>query len=363
MAMPRVALVHDWLNQVGGAEDVLQALVAMFPDAPLYTSFYAPDQMPSQMQSWNIRTSFMNRLPGIAKHHQAYLPIYPLAFESFDFSGYDLVLSNKSGFCHGVITPPETTHVCYCLTPTRFLWMYESYRQREGLGRVSNAALRPILAQLRVWDRLAADRVDHFIAISTVVRERIRKFYRRESEIIAPPVDIQRFQPKPERSDYFLIVSRLIPYKRIDLAVQAFNKLGLPLWIGGEGRDRAELERMAKPNIRFLGRVPDADLPDLMAHCRAFIFPSLEDFGITPVQAQAAGRPVIAYGAGGALDTVIPGISGVYFQQASAESLAATVAQFKESDYDPTVIRSHAEQFSVSEFERKLSAFLAGVLG
>jgi len=356
----KVALVHDWLNQIGGAENVLETLVELFPKAPIYTSMYGPDLMPPAYRSWDIRTSFMQRLPGVTSHHQMYLPLYPLAFRSFDLRGYDLVLSNKSGFCHGVRTPPDTPHICYCLTPTRFLWMYESYREREGIGPLADAVLRPLLALLRRWDYAAAQRVDHFIAISSAVQERIRRFYDRESVIIHPPVDTERYTPSGEPlEDYFLVVGRLIPYKRIDLAVRAFTQLGLPLVVVGEGRDRAELEAMAGPNVIFRGRLPHGkELLTLYRRCRAFIFPGLEDFGIAPVEAQATGRPVIAYAGGGALDTVQEGVTGTFFHEQTPEALAAAVRAFDPADYDPAACRANAERFSVREFKRKLLAFI-----
>lgn len=351
----RAALVHDWLNQIGGAENVLETLVDMFPGAPVYTSIYAPKLMPASYAAWEIHTSFMQRLPGVATHHQSYLPFYPLAFEQFDLSGYDLALSNKSAFCHGVITPPETLHICYCLTPTRFLWMYESYRQREGLGKAADAALRPALAALRQWDRLAADRVDHFIAISRVVQARIRKFYGRDSAIIYPPVDVQRFTPSARPpGDYYLAGGRLIPYKRVDLAVEAFNQLDRPLLVFGDGRDRAELQAKAGRNITFLGRVSWDRLVDLFQHCRAFVFPGLEDFGIAPLEAQAAGRPVIAYAGGGALDTVVDGQTGLLFHQQSVAALVEAVQTFETLAISPAACRANAERFAVERFRRDL---------
>jgi glycosyltransferase involved in cell wall biosynthesis len=360
----KVALVHDWLNQVGGAERVLETLVDLYPGAPVYTSIYWPQAMPNAYRTWNIRTAWLDRLPLVHRRHQWYLPFYPLAFESFDFSGYDLVLSNKSGFCHGVITPPDATHVCYCLAPTRYLWTYEAYARREGLSPAASVALAPMLAWLRVWDRLAAERVDHFVAISREVQARIRKYYGRTSTIIHPPVDTARFaaQPPAAPDDYYLIVSRLIPYKAIDLAVRAFNALKLPLWIGGDGRDRAALEALAGPTVRFLGAVPPADLPGLMARCRAFVFPGYEDFGIAPLEAMAAGRPVIAYAAGGALDTVVDGATGVFFREPTPESLAAAVERFRACSFDPAAIRAHARTFDRGVFETKMKEFLQSVL-
>ncbi len=355
----KTALVHDWLNQIGGAENVLETFVDLFPASPVFTSIYGPDLMPASYRGWDIRTSFMQRLPRVTRHHQSYLPFYPLAFEQFDFSGYDLVLSNKSAFCHGVITPPETLHISYCLTPTRFLWMYDAYRQREGLGRLADLILRPMLGWLRLWDRLAADRVDHFIAISRVVQQRIRTYYRRESEIIHPPVDVERFTPSSRPpGDYYLAGGRLIPYKRVDLAVKAFNRLGLPLIVFGDGRDRAALEAQAGPNITFVGRVSWDRLVDLTQHCRAFVFPGLEDFGIAPLEAQAAGRPVIAFAAGGALDTVLPGQTGAFFREQSPGALAQAVQAFDADAISPAACRRNAERFAVDVFKQQLMSFI-----
>ena len=356
----RVAIVHDWLNQIGGAEGVLEALVEMFPEAPIYTSIYWPEAMPAAYRQWDMRTTWMDRLPGIHRHHQPYLLLYPLAFGGLELAGYDLVISNKSAFCLGVRTPPETRHLCYCLTPTRFVWDYEAYVSREQVGGAARSLIRPFLGRLQEWERAAAHRVDAFVAISKAVQGRIRRLYDRDSSIIYPPVDTGRFFPTPEgeHDEYFLIVSRLVPYKRIDLAVRAFTELGLPLWIGGSGRDRASLEALAGPNIRFLGRVPDEELGRLMARCRAFIFPGLEDFGIAPVQAMAAGRPVIAYAGGGALDYVTDGVTGVFFHEQSPASLSKAVRRFDEMSFDPATIRTHAETFDTSVFKESLLALV-----
>ena len=275
-----------------------------------------------------------------------------------ELNGYDLVISNKSAFCLGVQTPPETHHVCYCLTPTRFVWDFETYVRGEQVGVTAQRLVRPFLRWLQRWERAAADRVDAFVAISDEVRDRILRVYGRDSAVIYPPVDTGRFAPAEGHDDYFLIVSRLIPYKRIDLAVRAFTELGLPLWIGGEGRDRASLEAIAGPNVRFLGRVPDEELGPLLARCRAFVFPGLEDFGITPVEAMAAGRPVIAYAGGGARDSVVEGVTGMFFREQTAQSLVSAVRRFDEAAFDPTTIRAHAEQFDVGVFKRQLRAFL-----
>ncbi len=358
----RVALVHDWLNQVGGAEYVLEVLVRLFPGAPVFTSMYAPERMPATYRGWDIRTSFMQHLPGVTRKHQAYMPVYPLAFERVDLAGYDLVLSNKSGFCHGVRVPPSAQHICYCLAPTRFLWQYQAYAARETLGQSVDLVLRPLLGPLRRWDYAAAQRVDHFVAISREIQERIRRFYGRESTVIYPPVDIQRFSPSAEGpDDYFLAGGRLIPYKRTDLAVRACSELGLRLLVFGDGRDRAALEQMAGPSVTFLGRVPSADLARLYARARAFIFPGLEDFGIAPLEAQAAGRPVIAFAGGGALETVIPGRTGEFFGQQTVESLKKALADFDPAAYDPQACRANAEQFREERFVEELRCFIEKV--
>ena len=407
----QLAIVHDWLNQMGGAEAVLETLVEMFPRAPIYTSIYWRKGMPARYQGWDIRTTWLDHAPGIHRHQQPYLALYPRAWSSLNLSKYDLILSNKSGFCHGVRTnsgvrtddgvrtnsgvrtdsgvhpndgsytdsgvctdnrslrrnsrgirqngPSKSAlHVCYCLAPTRYVWNFDDYARSEGLARLPRCALKPLGALMRRWDFAAAQRVDHFIAISHEIQARIAKHYQRESVVIYPPVDLQRYRPQPQPGDYFLIVSRLIPYKRIDLAIRAFNRLGLPLVIAGSGRDHARLEKLAQPNIQFLGRVPEADLPDLMARCRALVFPGYEDFGITPVEAQASGRPVIAFGAGGALDTVIEGQTGVLFQPQTVESLIDGVQRFNAMRFDPQIARSNAERFSADVFKQKLGDFL-----
>jgi glycosyltransferase involved in cell wall biosynthesis len=347
------------MNQVGGAEDVLEAMVGLYPSAPVFTSLYRREAMPDHWRDWDIRTSFIDRLPLARRRQQLYFTLYPLAFERFDFRGYDLVLSNKSGFCHGILTEPETLHICYCLTPTRYVWRHRQYAEQESLGWAVRRLLPPFLTYLRQWDRLAADRVDHFIAISQAVRQRIAKVYRRESTIIYPPVDTSRFAPASRIDDYYLFVGRLVPYRRLDLLVEAFNRLERPLVIAGTGRDRERLEAMAGPNVTFLGYVPDEALPDLMARSRAFLFPGEEDFGIAPIQAMASGRPVVAYAAGGALDTVVPGVTGVLFQQQTVPAIVQAVESFDPAAVDPARLEATARRYDVSLFRRRLSDFVS----
>ncbi|MBL8094673.1 MAG: glycosyltransferase [Anaerolineales bacterium] len=356
-----LVLIHDWLNQIGGAEDVLEKLVDRYPGAPIYTSIYAPELMPAMYRRWPIRTSFMDRLPGVHQHHQPYLPLYPLAFERFDLRGHTVLLSNKSGFCHGVRKPEGARHICYCLTPTRYVWNFDDYAGREGLGPAVRLALQPMLAWMRRWDRRAADGVDTFIAISTTVQERIARIYERESTIIYPPVDTTRFAAAPSaaRGRYLLSLGRLIPYKRVDLAVEACTRLGLELWVAGSGRDRARLEKLAGPTIRFLGRVPEAEVPGLFANARAFLFPGLEDFGIAPVQALAAGTPVVAFAGGGALDTVRDGENGLLFREQTVESLAAALDRLDGLEFERAAVRATAAPFDTAAFLAQIADAVA----
>ena len=356
----KVALVHDYLNQMGGAERVVIAFHQMFPNAPIYTSIYDPQRVDPVFQEMDIRTSFMQKFPLVTRHHQPYLPFYPFAMESLDLRDYDLVLSSSSAFGKGVITRPETMHICYCHTPMRWCWNYREYVEREQLGGMARHVLPFLITGLRVWDQVSAMRVDHFIANSPVVAARIQKYYRRDAVVIPPPVEVSRFSfdPAIEREDYFLIISRLVPYKRIDLAIEACNRLHLPLVIVGAGRDMERLKRMAGPTIRFLGRLSDEEVVHYYARCRAFLFPGEEDFGITLLEAQACGRPVIAYGSGGSLASVVEGITGEFFYEQTVDSLATVLASFEERRYEPQTIRNHALEFDTSRFHRRILQFI-----
>lgn len=336
---------------------MLEALVSVYPGAPIYTSLYAADRMPPHWEEWPITTSFIDRLPFAHRKQQLYFPLYPTAFEQFDFSDFDVVISNKSGFCHGVITGPETLHICYCLTPTRYVWRYHQYAEQENLNSLVRLGLQPFLSYLRMWDRLAADRVDHFIAISNEVRRRIAKIYGKDSTIIYPPVETNRFEPAARIDDYYLMVGRLVPYRRIDILIEAFNKLDRPLIIAGSGRDRARLEEMAGPNVTFLGYVSNDNLPELLAHCRAFVFPGEEDFGIAPLQAMASGRPVIAYAAGGVLETVVPG-TGCLFAEQTVTAIIEAVETFNPESTSPSFLRRYAESFDIKIYRKRMSTFV-----
>jgi len=354
----RVALAHDYLNQYGGAERVLEQFRDLYPGSPVYTSIYDRAVMPPVYRSWDIRTSFMQRFPLVSSHHQSYLMAYPIAFESFDLSAYDVVISNSSAFCKGVVTNPHTLHICYCLTPMRWAWRYRDYVERERLGPVARTLLPPLIHYLRLWDAGAASRVDRFIAISTAVAARIKKYYRRDSTIIFPPVDTQRFGAYARSGNYYLTVARLIPYRRIDLVVDAFRQLDLPVKIVGDGRDRARLQARATKNVEFLGRVDDETLSELYANCRAYLFPAEEDFGIAPVEAQAAGRPVVAYAAGGSLDTVIDGETGVLFREHTPEGLARAVRRLESMSFDEDRIRANAARFGIDIFRQQFARYV-----
>ncbi len=353
----QVALVHDYLNQYGGAERVLEALHDLFPAAPVYTSIFDPTTMPTAYQTWDIRTSFMQRLPAWRTQFRRYVALYPTAFEQFDLRSYDLIISSSSAFAKGVISRPGTLHICYCHTPMRFAWRTDDYVAREQINGLQAKLLPFLLTYLRMWDVTSANRVDLFIANSREVAGRIARYYRRPAIVIPPPVDLPPYNPQPPEA-FYLAGGRLIPYKRLELAIEAFNRLQLPLKIFGDGRDRARLERMAGPNIEFLGWVDEATRLDLFARCRAFIFPGEEDFGITPLEVLAVGRPVIAYAAGGALETLIEGVTGRFFYQPTAAALAAAVALSRTDPVDSLALRHHAEQFSRERFLATIRTFI-----
>ena len=331
---------------------------AMYSDAPLYTAFYEPSLVDPAFRSLDIRTGWMQALPGWRTHHQAYLPVYPLAFATTRVRNADVVLSNASAFCKGIGTPDGSVHVCYCLTPPRFVWMPEQYLARERYPAWTASALSPLTAFLRTWDRAAAHRVTRFVAISRTIADRIRRYYGRHADIVYPPVDTARFLPSSERENYFLIVSRLVPYKRIDLAVKACTELALPLVVIGEGRDREALRASAGPTVRFLGSLSDDQVSRYMARCRAFLFPGEEDFGIAPVEAQAAGRPVVAYAAGGALDTVTDGETGVLFREPTVASLAEALRRIDALTFNTARLVASAARFSTSAFHSGLGTIV-----
>ena len=354
----RVAIVHDYLNQYGGAERVLDELKLMYPDAPVYVSIHDPRRMPDRYRQWDIRASWLNRVPLANRKHQMLLPFYPMAFEGFDFSDYDLVVSSSSGFAHGVLTQPDTLNVCYCHSPPRFLWDYHRYAEREHLSRPARALLASQLIKLRQWDRSSANRTDVWVSTSKVVQKRIQRTYSQPSSIIPPPVDTSRFAVGDGNGGFYLMLMRLVGWKRPDIVVDACTRLSLNLVVAGDGRALDSLKERAGPTIRFVGRVNDTQMRELYRDCTAFILPSEEDFGITPLEAMASGRPVIAYGRGGVLDTVVPGHTGEFFEEQSADSVAAALTSFKPHHYDPDTIRQHSEAFDSVVFRRRLRALI-----
>jgi len=354
----KLAIVHDYLNQYGGAERLIEIFHEMYPDAPIYTSLFEPDFMPPIFQEMDVRVSFLQKMPFTKKHFKKYLLLFPTAFESFDLNEYDVILSCTTAWTKGVITSPDCIHICYCNTPMRFAWKYHDYVKRENLNFLFRATLPFVITPLRMWDITTANNVDYFIANSHNVARRIAKFYRREAEVIHCPTDCSKYYVSENTDGYFLIVSRLREYKRIDIAVEAFNQLGLPLKIIGTGSDEKKLKKLAKSNIEFLGRVSDAELREYYSKCQALIFPGEEDFGLTPLEAQASGRPVIAYGAGGVLETVIDGITGVFFDKQTPEALMSAIRAFDASQFEPEKIRNHALEFDVSIFKERIKNFI-----
>ncbi|MBI4096247.1 MAG: glycosyltransferase [Candidatus Levybacteria bacterium] len=384
----RVALVYDRVNKWGGAERVLLALHRIFPDAPLYTSVYDKKKAP-WANVFNVKTSFLQRLP-LATNHELFAVLMPLAFETFSFDEYDLVVSVTSEAAKGIITKPKTKHICYCLTPTRYLWSgYDEYFKNSVLRFLS----KPAVWYLRFWDKIAANRPDKFIAISKEVQSRISKYYGRESEVVYPPLEFGKFARQPRVSDdarlqnpqnqslnsaslskirlqsgnlpnfsssenglprYFLIVSRLVPYKKIDLAIKVFNKLDFLLKIVGVGSEMRRLKNMAKNNIEFLGSLTDRELVRYYSECRALIFPGIEDFGLTILEAQSFGKPVIAFRSGGALETIIDGKTGLFFDKQTIESLEKAVRQFKHMKFGAKDCIENTQRFRFEKFRNEI---------
>lgn len=360
----RVALVHYWLVGMRGGEKVLEELCGLFPQAEIFTHVVAPEAISPALRRHQIHTTFINRLPGARKHYQKYLPLMPLALEELDLRGFDLVISSESGPAKGVITGPDCLHLCYCHSPMRYLWnMYHDYKAEAGF--LTRLVMPPLCHYLRQWDQASAARVDRFLANSTAVQARIAKYWRRESEVVHPPVDTDFFTPGTGTGgDYYLVCGQLTGYKRVDLAVEACSRSGRPLVVIGGGERLERLRAGAAANIRFLGPQPFEVLREHYRGCRALLFPGEEDFGIVPVEAMACGRPVIAYGRGGALDTVRDGISGLLFPEQTVESLLAALERFEAggTDFDPAAIRTQAERFSKEIFRQRIREALAAAL-
>lgn len=354
----KVALVHDWLTNLGGAERVVDVLHKQFTNAPIYTSVYDDSRL-DLFKDAKITTSFLQHWPLAKKKHQLYPTLRRYAFESFDFSEYDVVITSASAEAKGIITPTETIHICYLHTPTRYYWSgYEDYLKDPGFGFLNpfvRLALPRMVGKMRHWDYAAAQRPDVLIANSQTVAERVTKYYKRDSLVINPPVDTRRFANKNEKNEgYYLVVSRLIPYKKVELAVMACTQLNKELVIVGNGGELKQLQNIAGESVRFITNASDTHVTQYMKSCRAFLFPGYEDFGITPVEAMAAGKPVLAYGKGGVSETVVDGKTGILFEYQSVDSLKNAIEEFEKNTFSHTVITNHAQQFSVKNFQEKI---------
>lgn len=353
--MTRTVFVHDNFVQAGGGERVAEELARCLPDADVVTTVAVWERLSPYMQSRNIKSTWLQHFPAMKRFYRHYFLFYPLAARSLDLSSYDRVISSCYGFAKMIRKAPGAMHVSYCHTPTRWIWRYEDYSSRESFGSGTRSALKRIISAMKRVDLAAAANVDYFIANSRVVAERIRTYYGRESIVIYPPIRVDDFVPSAEVDDFYLIVSRLVPYKRIDLAIEACERLGRPLKIIGSGPDRKRLEALGGPHTEFLGRQPDEEVRRLMSRCRAFLFPGEEDFGLTPLEASASGRPCVAFGRGGALDTVVPGLNGVHFLEPTAESLADAILRSEATEWSTEEIRRHAQRFDISVFQATLA--------
>ncbi len=354
-----IAIVHDWLTGTRGGERILEALCELFPSATIFTLLHVPGSVSEQIEKNPIRTSFVQHLPSVQKHYRLYLPLFPRAIQSLDLSGFDLVISVSHCVAKGAIAPKGALSICICLTPMRYAWdQLDTYFPPE---RPFNRLLvRPILERLRVWDAKTTNRVHHFVAISNFVAKRIERYYGRRSEVIYPPVDVSRFSLDPDNlEDYFLIVSAFAPYKRLDIAVEAFRGLDAKLKIIGKGQEEKRLKAIAPPNVEFLGALNDEEVAMHLSRCKALIFPGVEDFGIVPLESLASGRPVIAYGLGGVLETIQDGETGVLFDEQTPEALIDAIHRVAKTPFEPEKLRESAERFDVAIFKRRISEFIS----
>ena len=364
---PKIALVHDWLVSQGGGEHFLLHLHQMFPEAPIYTLVYDEEKAPAWTRGLDVRTTHIQKWPGGKTHHKYLLSFMPKAWEALDLTEYDLVISSCASCCKGVITRPDAVHICYCHSPIRYVWdLYYDYL--EGTSALKRAFMPAMIHKVRMWDFQAAQRVDYFVANSKYVAKRISKFYRRDAEVVYSGIDIPSGAVTEERGDYYFVLSRFVGYKRVDIAIEACNKLGRKLIVAGSGGEEEErLRAMAGPTVEFVGRVSDEQLTDYYAHAKAFLFPGIEDFGLTPLEAMAGGTPVLAYGEGGALETVVDGETGMFFHEQSAEALAKCIEDFEGRSFSAAACRARAEQFSTEAFKENMRKFcldaLAGEIG
>jgi|YelNatPaOPRAMG01_1025707.scaffolds.fasta_scaffold08167_3 glycosyltransferase involved in cell wall biosynthesis len=355
----RIALVHDYLVQYGGAERTLEVLHSIFPRAPIFTSIYKPNAMPSMMKEWDIRVSFLQRTVFSAKWHRIALPLYPLAFEIMNLKGFDIILSSSSAFAKGVIPNSCSEHICYLHSPMRFAWDADEYLTTERIAAPVRPVLECILHKMRIWDVSSSHRVDRFISNSKEVQARAMRYYRRESEVIYPPVNAGDYCVRSEHENYYLIVSRFVPYKRIDLALEALKEMDLACYVVGGGRQKRDLEKIAGPKTVFTGRVSEDSLRKLISGAKALIVPGKEDFGIAALEANAAGVPVIAYAAGGSLETQEEGVTGVFFWEPTVESLCDAIRRLDGMILNPMRIHLHSMRFDKEVFVRKIKSIVS----
>ena len=355
----KVALIHDWLTGQRGGEKVLEVLCEIFPEAPIFTLFHFPGTQIKSIEERDIHTSFLQRMPFLRKKYRSYLPMFPVAVELFDLQDFDMIVSSSHCVAKGVIPRPDALHVCYIHSPVRYAWnQYFSYFSPKKLGFFSRKLIPFSIHKLRLWDESSSHRVDHFIANSKTTAQRVQKYYRRQSDVIHPPVDSDFFRPTEKQEDYFLIVSALVPYKKIDLAIQTFNQNGKVLKILGHGPEYKRLKKMSKTNIQFLGSTDEETLLKTYQQAKALIMPGEEDFGINALEAQACGIPVVSYARGGALETVISGETGVFFSDLSVNSLLGALDKLETITFNKEILRAHALNFSREKFKENLNAFL-----
>ncbi len=356
---PRIALVHDWLTGMRGGEKCLEVFCELYPDAPVHTLLAFPERVSETIRSHPLYSSFLQKMPAVETRYRHYLPLFPVAIERLKLGDIDVVLSSSHAVAKGVRVPPGALHISYVHTPMRYVWdMFDQYFSPATVGSLQLAVIRLVAARIRRWDVRTAARVHHFIANSHYVAERIHRIYGRDAAVIHPPVETARFLPSLRDDGSFLVVSALVPYKRVDLAVAAANREGFPLRVIGDGPERARLEAIAGPTVRFEGWLPDAGIEEAYATCHALLFPGEEDFGIVPVEAMACGKPVIAFGRGGATETVIEGLSGTLFPEQSAESLSEAIIRFETLHFDAAAIRAHAETFDREVFRKRIAEFV-----
>jgi len=357
----KIAIIHDWFDTPGGAENVIENMLELYPDADLFAlvDFFSDENRTKYLKGKTVKTSFIQKLPFASKKFRNYLPLFPIAIEQFNLDKYDLVISSSHAVAKGVLTGPQQLHICYQYSPMRYAWdMYHTYFKEHNINGIKAFILRKVLHKIRIWDVLSSNRVDKFVAISTLIQNRIKKYYRRESHIIFPPVDTEKFTLCEKKDAFYFTAARLVPYKKVKLIVEAFNENGLPLRVAGSGEQYEEIKQIAKNNIEVLGYCSDEDMVKSMQESKAFIYAAFEDFGIVPVEAMACGTPVIAYGKGGVLDTVKDGETGILFEEQTIESINHAIVKFETISFNAEKVSEHARYFSSKRFQEEFKSFV-----